>query len=281
MSNSIDLNTWEEFLERSVKEQKKYSVYRGVKDVEMELETTLERVGRTDEPFEEYHRTIETVKKALESYTEKQWTLRELRGADFLALGEKLGKTSEIILPNYEFLIYLRHHGFPSPFLDWSQSRYVAAFFAFIDADSKKAERCAIYEYNHFGGEGGSRPFCGSKESPRICSLGHTIRAHKRHYLQQAEYTFCVKAKDNAGLIFAPHSEGQGCYVKRYTLPALEKKKVLKSLQEMNITAYTLFGTEDSLIKTLTVDEYLIHDQRIPSALMRSVLQPQEAADDS
>jgi hypothetical protein len=32
-----------------------------------------------------------------------------------------------------------------------------------------------------------------------------------------------------------------------------------------------LFGTEDSLIKMLTVDEYLIQDQRIPASAIRAI----------
>lgn len=32
---------------------------------------------------------------------------------------------------SYGFMTRLRHHGFPSPLLDWPQSPYIAAFFAF------------------------------------------------------------------------------------------------------------------------------------------------------
>lgn len=266
MGDPIVLNTWEDFLAQPPSSGKPYPVYRGVADEKWGLETTLERAGRVDEPFEEYLTTVAIVKDALESYTEKRWTLEKV---DCLKI-DPSDLWRRGALPNHEFLVYLRHHGFPSPFLDWSMSKYVAAFFAFIDANPEKTERCAIYEFS-FCDEAGFRSFCGTKETPRICSLGHTVRAHKRHYMQQAEYTYCVKASNDAGLIFVPHSDGQGQYVKKYTLPTSERKKVLTSLQEMNITAYTLFGTEDSLIKTLTVDEYLIHDQRIPASLIRSI----------
>jgi hypothetical protein len=48
---------------------------------------------------------------------------------DVFSLGGTFGRT-----PGYEYMAYLRHHGFPSPLLDWTRSPYIAAYFAFSNA---------------------------------------------------------------------------------------------------------------------------------------------------
>ena len=41
----------------------------------------------------------------------------------------------------------------------------------------------------------------------------------------------------------------------KYTLPVSEREKALKQLQRMNITAFSLFGSEESLMEMLAYQE--------------------------
>lgn len=254
-------NSWEEFL-NEVSKNHKDTVYRGLSDSARKLETTLERVGRIKECFYDYYRAILIAKPALESYTNRQWDVsrefdpEKIQPENLCAYGAAL--------PGYQLMLHLRHHGFPSPFLDWTASPFIASFFAF---EQTKATHCAVYAFREYDQPDSHEeiPMKTWSPGPVICALGPTIQTHERHYRQQAQYTICInktsdKPKAVAGdnIVFWSHEEGQCLNAKKYILPTAQKKEVLQKLRQMNITAHTLFGTEDALVESLAADEYML-----------------------
>lgn len=254
---TIDLDSWDDF-EKSLSsffdelnELKKKKdplqvstpLFRGQSNASWTLQTTLERF--TDRTFDalDYYRTIGRVKPAVVSITGKDWTL------------PKFQTDCNPYPTGYELMVYLRHHGFPSPLLDWTRSPYVAAFFAFRSQQVEHG-RVAIYSYVEYLGD--ARGVFIS--SPLVQGLHPYVETHKRHYAQQCEYTICVKGVEDrrvycsheAAFSDAVSDQGQ---LKKITLPASERKCVLEQLQRMNITAFSLFGSEESLMEMLAYSE--------------------------
>lgn len=160
-------------------------------------------------------------------------------------------------LSGVEFMIYLRHHGFPSPLLDWTQSPYVAAFFAFRSPKVPIDGKVAIYLYIEETGE--AKGYFSS--SPRVRGLGHYVESHKRHYAQQCEYTYCLTILDDGRLQYTSHESAfadktadQGV-LRKYILPHSQREEVLKQLHRMNVTSFSLFGNEEGLMETLAFQE--------------------------
>jgi len=256
---TIDLDSWDTleeslssfFDEWNKRKKEEYPLhfstplFRGQSNSSWKLQTTLERFTNSTFDESDYYRTIRAVKPAVVSLTQKEWDLPEFN--------------QESIIPvptGYEFMVYLRHHGFPSPLLDWTRSPYVAAFFAFRSPQALEHDRVAIYSYVEYFGEAKGHLV----GSPIVHGLGPYVETHKRHYAQQCEYTVCVKELEDKRVYcsheaaFTDKASDQGI-LKKYTLPISERRKVLKKLQRMNVTAFSLFGSEESLMETLAYQE--------------------------
>lgn len=243
-------------------------LFRGLGNSEWGLDTTLERSypsERCDETasLRKYYRKMTVSKPAIETFSGMRWDKLptfpefEKRIADdaFGWLDMLLSQIPEF----YEYLAYLRHHGFPSPLLDWTASPYVAAFFAF-DSPPKDADRvcvCAFLQDTVHGGSSDSHLFI----------VGPYIRSHPRHLVQQCRYSMCVtKDFENHDYLFCAHQAGleeaagpEG-ELFRITIPIEERLTVLKRLELMNINAFSLFGSDDSLIHTVARRELLFRD---------------------
>lgn len=90
-------------------------------------------------------------------------------------------------MPGYEYFAYLRHHGYPSPLLDWTASPYIAAFFAFRNV-APTVDKVSVYVYLEYAGFGK----IGSNDAPSIKTFGPYATIHSRHILQQSSYTICA-----------------------------------------------------------------------------------------
>ena len=275
----ITLNSWEEFeeqiksLENKRLQQKSTSkfLYRGQSDHTWSLLTTLERNLQKERlSLKKYHRLISVVKPQIESFTEVNWSILSYPGGfdkwiedNDSHIPHAFGSSIEF-QDTYSYMVYLRHYGFPSPFLDWSNSPYVAAYFAFRGAAQCK-NNVSIYVFLESSSPIGLRS--GSSSEPYIYKFGPYVRTDRRHFLQQSQYTICIV--HNGEWEYAPHEKAFArCDTNqdplwKFNIPYSERLKVLSLLDGYNINALSLFGSEESLMETMALREIQLKDREI------------------
>ncbi len=238
-------------------------LFRGQADSNWRLETTLERSGRSTMPVADYYDLIvRGIGPAVSTFSSMQAPSfnENLWGelSDFERLSDYAGLKGSIfdqaVFPggdHLEYVAYLRHHGFPSPLLDWSKSPYVAAFFAFREAAPKIEERSIFVYCDTPEGVRG-----GTIGEPMIqLPVGHT-RTPRRHFFQQSVYTVCESARnrkwqfDSHQRVFDnPHPKQD--FFGKFDIPSTERDKIMGLLDQYNLNAYSLFESEESLLETL------------------------------
>ena len=91
---------------------------------------------------------------------------------------------------------------------------------------------------------------------------GPHVKTHRRHFLQQSEYTLCLGFDtewrfEQYDKVFDGGLHQQGiCW--KITIPAAERAKVLKELNDYNVNSFSLFGSEESLMDTLATREFCL-----------------------
>jgi hypothetical protein len=277
-----DASTWGEFetIVRDIIDYNKGSLtpllFRGHDNAVWHLQTTLERRGIAKCNVEQYYKLILRRKPEIEIFTGLSWDNSTIERAfgllnDYDSFSRALdGFCEGGQLPGGNYMAYLRHHGFPSPLLDWSRSPFVATFFAFRNPG---AQRRAIYVL----AEKPKNQKGKSSNESSIYSLRRVSKPHKRHYLQQSEYTVCVEYNLQHGWSFVSSKSieerrivnledwsavnqtnwnaNEQDVIFKITLPSDIRLNVLMRLDEFNLNAFSLFGSEESLMETMAVRE--------------------------
>jgi hypothetical protein len=234
-------------------------LYRGQPDSKMLLETTLERAVQLPVSMGDYYRLIRAARSRIETFTDKDWNIPSAE--QYEQWLETQEHTFILNYESYNYFVYLRHHGFPSPLLDWTASPYLAAFFA-MHKVAKSVENVSVYVLC----ESASGIKITSSNDPVIHGLGPNVKAHRRHYLQQSQYTICTESK-NGKIVYARHEDVVSMnsdtqdQIWKFNLPVSERVNFLTKLNKMNINSFSLFETADSLMDTIATNDILLDNR--------------------
>jgi FRG domain len=222
--------------------------FRGQADSEWPLFTTLERRAPMPSAVSAYLHVISEIKPAVETFTGA--TFESIKPQDIDAICREYDRFKLLFAEGLTYMAHLRHGGFPSPLMDWTNSPYVAAYFAFARARHKGD--VAIYAYRE-------RPdnMKVSGQYSQIISYGPILKTHKRHFRQQSRYTVCVAYIDgqwhfmsHEGVFYQRDGLNQDLLWK-ITVPASERMKALRYFDKFNLNEFTLFDTEEGLLEML------------------------------
>lgn len=230
-------------------------IYRGQSNAQWDIETTYERYLKNELGVEkssynpaDFYGYLGGVIPAINSLTNhkfKRFKPNEIQ----------LSRHSSI--PQYELICFARHHGFPTPILDWTYSYYIAAFFAFENAS--KDTDVAIFAFKEWNGDGRG----GWVGASLIETQGPYVETHHRHYRQQGVYTICHAETEKGKVVFMKHIDAvenneENHRIKKFVIRHDQKNDVLEMLYSMNINHYTLFGSDESLMRSLAYREIVL-----------------------
>ena len=229
-----ECSTWNEFKRWASRVRDEFDTiyFRGHGSNHFPLKTSLHRMGR--------HR--------VERYcSDTLW--------DFRAHAEAiLGLSFDMANANdYSMLLGLaQHHGLPSPLLDWTNSPYIAAFFAFSDAIESKTIRP---DATHVRVYALTREFVISSSNARVTLPYHspyvstlTIggRNNPRLYAQQGQFLVTNVAELERFLCSMEKNSGRKILAAA-DVPVDCASEALEDLKFMGLTAASLFPGLDGV----------------------------------
>jgi hypothetical protein len=236
-------------------------IYRGQADASWGLSSSLERSSLIGLDHEVESRLIAEYRKALRS---------------FPGFGEMPATT-------LEWLALLQHHGTPTRLIDFTESPYIAAYFAFQEERTKDSKAVAVWCVDRIRFFQGAvyyfqeidhdepPPYSSRGRSPYLftevtfdrlfgrsgldCVMPFELSpANRRQFIQQSVFVAAMNPqKPLAEQLSFVDYQGKPIMTK-LTIPSGERNTALRDLARMNITHATLFPGLDGFARALNLN---------------------------
>jgi hypothetical protein len=224
-----DLTTWDQFRQWAVSQRPRNYIFRGQRSPHKLVST--------------FHRTW---RKDLSSWIQDDVTRL------FGAVAERLNYPLQIgnLQHNAAIWSILQHHGYPTPMLDWTFSPFVAAYFAFQDAEEGSAPRIHIFDQARWNERYGKAQFIVDAAPNQLVVIESMQVANPRHAPQQAISTV-TNVADVEGFIRRREHEDGFTYLSACDLPMASRPQILRELELMGITYGSLFPGLDGICRDM------------------------------
>ena len=214
-------------------------IYRGQRAASWGLVSSLHRTAlvRTIPQLKGYaDYMLPLVHEAIESWIGRSWNLQ-----------------SELGLA--EFLAFLQHNGFPTPLLDWTQSPYIAAYFAFegVNHFRPQNEDVAIFAFNQRAWTAAFKQIHDFADfSPHVSIL--RPRQIGNHKLAMQQGCFTVTNVLNIEEHIRLNERENMKFLTKYELDVRERPRVIRELSLMGISAIQLMPSVEAVCKKAVED---------------------------
>lgn len=226
---------WADFKNWMSEQEIKNCVFRGQK-TPAKLRTSFHRAKRND-LVRYFNEDLTQLQRYINAISDYKYNLNERD--DNLAL-QSVGQ----------------HHGFPTPLLDWTESPYIAAYFAYYSLEKGISENkeVRIFMFDIEKWKSPKNPY------KRIHNFFSTLPAlvfdnlpvinNERAIPQQSLFSFTNMDDIEEYVQSVERTMGERCLF-RIDLPYAQRDVVMRDLQSMGITHASLFPGKDGICKAL------------------------------